>query len=563
MDKKVKFAEYQQRLDTLVEKTSNLLQKTGNEDLAKRLKDELDKDSERTDLRLAFVGQYSAGKSTIISALTGNKDIKIDANVATDSVSEYRWNNIILMDTPGILAGKVEAHDERTKEALSQCDLIFYVLTSQLFDDVVFNNFVDLAFNQHFANKMFIVVNKMGMEAGDYDLLVDTYQNSLRSTFEERGYNLSQFPIAFIDANDYITGEEEHDDEFVQLSHFEQFIDMLNLFVQDKGVIKKRFDTPVRNLQVYTKEIEATNIDPAMGTFYRQFCEKLNNSQRDTKRDVQGELYSFVNNAMGQVINLSHSIGHIPQAEWEAQQHLLDTELTNLINTTSNEIEAKINLNYETLLNEVEEFSKKDAVIAYNNQLEIKSQSPNLSIEEKKGIAFQQKTMELLKNGGEWVTKLAPGVKEIGSGISSASGSALHKGVYSVGKFFGHNFKPWQAVRWSSNIAKFAKFGIPVVTTGFDIWMQMRDARAEDRRLAEIKGAKSQFITNYQTEIDKIKRQFEHYLGEVLQNYIDKRNEINASIDEIHRVTLRNDQISNEIKELEGEYADFIEIIDE
>ena len=64
----------------------------------------------------------------------------IDANIATDKATEYRWNNIILMDTPGILAGKVEAHDERTKAALKECDLIFYVLTSQLFDDVVFNN---------------------------------------------------------------------------------------------------------------------------------------------------------------------------------------------------------------------------------------------------------------------------------------------------------------------------------------------------------------------------------------------------------------------------------------
>ena len=31
------------------------------------------------------------------------------------------------MDTPGILAGKTEAHDISTKEALSNCDLIFYV----------------------------------------------------------------------------------------------------------------------------------------------------------------------------------------------------------------------------------------------------------------------------------------------------------------------------------------------------------------------------------------------------------------------------------------------------
>ena len=52
------------------------------------------------------MGQYSSGKSNIISALTGRKDIKIDANVATDIVSEYLWNNIVLMDTPGILAGR-------------------------------------------------------------------------------------------------------------------------------------------------------------------------------------------------------------------------------------------------------------------------------------------------------------------------------------------------------------------------------------------------------------------------------------------------------------------------
>ena len=36
-------------------------------------------------------------------------------------------------------------------------------------------------------------------------------------------------------------------------------------------------------------------------------------------------------------------------------------------------------------------------------------------------------------------------------------------------KFFGKNFKPWEAVRWASNIAKFDKFGIPIITGGLDI----------------------------------------------------------------------------------------------
>ena len=168
MNKTINYAKYQQRLDQLILKTKNLLAKTANSELAKKMDAELQEVSERKDLRLAFVGQYSSGKSTIISALTGNKDITIDANIATDKVTEYRWNNIVLMDTPGILAGKVEEHDERTKAALKECDLIFYVLTSQLFDDVVFNNFIDLAYNQHLADKMFIVVNKMNMEYGDY-----------------------------------------------------------------------------------------------------------------------------------------------------------------------------------------------------------------------------------------------------------------------------------------------------------------------------------------------------------------------------------------------------------
>ena len=95
----------------LREKTEKLLLGTDNENLVIKMSEELTTSDERKELRLAFVGQYSSGKSTIISALTGRKDIKIDANVATDIVSEYRWNNIVLMDTPGILWPKFEKEE--------------------------------------------------------------------------------------------------------------------------------------------------------------------------------------------------------------------------------------------------------------------------------------------------------------------------------------------------------------------------------------------------------------------------------------------------------------------
>lgn len=563
MAKSINYAVCQQKLQSLKEKTERLLRETSNEELANKMNSELEEINERKDLRLAFVGQYSSGKSTIISALTGRKDIVIDANVATDVVSEYRWNNVVLMDTPGILAGKVESHDQRTKDALKECDLIFYVLTSQLFDDVVFNNFIDLAYNQHFADKMFLVVNKMGMEAGNFDNLVENYTSSLEKIFTERGYDINDFPIAFIDASDYIDGRAENDEEFVRLSNFEHFIDMLNSFVSAKGVIKKQFDTPVRILHSYLKNIEVSSIDETLADFYTQFVRKLSHSQTILKRDVYQQLSSLNSAAMTEVMKLSSDIGQLDEAEWKTKQSQMDEKLKALINDTSEKIECVVNQNFNDLMAEVDDFSSKDSLVQYERLLDEKINSPNISIEEKRSLHVQKRSLEFLKKGGSAVGNMAPNVNSIFSGVSSASGSSLHGIVLNVGHFFGKSFKPWEAVRWASNIAKVAKFGIPVVTAGIDIWMQFREDRQENKRLAQVKDSRNIFITEYQSEINRIKGEFEKYLYSVLDNYSQKRNEVNNCMDELIEASKRNDRLSNDISCLETQYDDFINEIDE
>jgi tRNA U34 5-carboxymethylaminomethyl modifying GTPase MnmE/TrmE len=563
MDETINYAKYQQRLEQLILKTKQLLAQTDNSDLAQKMDAELQEVSERKELRLAFVGQYSSGKSTIISALTGNKDILIDANIATDKTIEYRWNNITLMDTPGILAGKVEEHDERTKAALKECDLIFYVLTSQLFDDVIFNNFIDLAYNQHLADKMFIVVNKMNMEYGDYAQLVQNYTASLHNTFKERGYDFSAFPIAFIDANDYLEGVKDGDDEFIQVSNFEKFINDLNSFVSSKGLIKKQFDTPVRVLQSYAKDIAISEVDQNLAEFYRQFEQRLSISEKELKRDVSNVLYSFETDAMTKVSALSSGIGSLGEAEWKVQQEELNRALQQSINTTSTKIEKVVEQNYADLLKEVEDFGYRDTLAKYISSIDAKLNSPNISIEERNNLNSQKRALDWLKSGATKIGDMAPGVNGVFGGISNASGSQLHNIVLNVGHFFGKSFRPWEAVRWASNIAKVAKFGIPVVTAGIDIWMQLREEKKENERLQQIKESKNQFITGYQGELNKVKGQFEDYLNTVLKNYRDKRNDVNKSKDEIIRASKRNDAINKSINELEGEYVDFIEMIEE
>ncbi len=560
MDKQINYAKYQMRLMALEDKTRKLLQETGNDSLAQKMVNEIADADERKDLRLAFVGQYNAGKSTIIAALTGRKDIKIDSNVATGKVSEYKWHDIVLMDTPGILAGKTESHDEATKAALKECDLIFYTLTSQLFDDVLFNNFIDLAYNQHFADKMFIVINKMGMESGEFDQLANNYTISLERIFKERGYDISDFPIAFIDAADYLEGNEDDDEEFVRLSNFEDFIDKLNLFVAQKGVIKKRFDTPIRILQSYLKDIAVAAVDKELSNFYSQYEAKLSNSMRDMKRDVANELSAFDSKAMGEVIELSNGIGYMDENQWTRKQENLNKSLLTLIQTTSLNIEGAINQNYQNLLQEVGEFGEKDSLNKYEKNINAKLNSPSISIEERKSLETQKRGLCLLKEGASSIGKMS-NVTSFSGGISQASGSQLHSVVTQIGHFFGKKFGPWQATRWAANIGKFAKFGIPVITVGIDIWIQCREEKKENQRMNQIKASKEQFVTAYQGEVNKIKNQFETYLRNVLQNYINKRDEINRSKDELISTSKRNEQISKSIKELDGEYVDFIEIV--
>lgn len=80
-------------------KFNDLLVRADKTELAairEKLHEELDKHRQQGFLTVAFVGQYSAGKSTIISALTGRRDLRIGADITTDKTASYDWNRIIV-----------------------------------------------------------------------------------------------------------------------------------------------------------------------------------------------------------------------------------------------------------------------------------------------------------------------------------------------------------------------------------------------------------------------------------------------------------------------------------
>ena len=55
-------------------------------------------------IKLVFVGQYSAGKSSIIKMISGI-ETEIGAGITTQESHVYKWNDLEIIDTPGIETG--------------------------------------------------------------------------------------------------------------------------------------------------------------------------------------------------------------------------------------------------------------------------------------------------------------------------------------------------------------------------------------------------------------------------------------------------------------------------
>lgn len=116
-------------------------------------------------LSLAFAGQYSAGKSTLISALTKQDDIAIGAGITTEETHRYQWNGVVIIDTPGIHTSVRPDHDATAYDAIAGADLLVFVITNELFDDHIAGYYRRLTVDHDKGHESILVVNKMGRHA--------------------------------------------------------------------------------------------------------------------------------------------------------------------------------------------------------------------------------------------------------------------------------------------------------------------------------------------------------------------------------------------------------------
>jgi len=470
-----------------------------------KLRDEMKEYRQQGALTVAFVGQYSAGKSTIISALTGRRDIHIDADIATDQVTDYDWNNIKIIDTPGLFTDRKD-HDDITYEAIAKADLLVFCLTHMLFDTLTVENFKKLAYDQGYRWKMMLAINKMSAAAGDEAQKIASYCHSLAAALKPHGLN--EFPICFIDAKDYCEGIDDDDEFLTDISRFDTFITALNQFVRQRSHLAS-FDTPIRIVLSCMDEAQigfARNSDEDI-TFLEvlsRLSRRINKDRERLRTKIRNINLKMSAAIVAEGTKLASTLG---EASFEQRNQEAEENVRKHYERAGQELETVIEQAIQSIQSEVEAEMQSDLTQAFIAQLNCDRQI-QVETTQKGGNPQQikQQVASLVQIAEKAGVKITASATRNIMGTAQTSerflrsmdvaGSSLHQGVLQAGKAIGFKFKPWQAVGIAKNIGNAAKFlgpALAVVSIGLEAHTMYQEQQQEAEMAAVRNDITSQF----------------------------------------------------------------------
>lgn len=180
--------------------------------------------AEEDPIRIAFVGPYNGGKSSLIAALTRDLTIARSGKPESYDARRYRWQDgIELVDLPGWFSG-FNDHDNHADEELRRsADLVAFVLTVELGDERIVDAIDRVLGTLGFADRSVVVVNKSLSEDSDPDIIREEVVRRLGRHDAVPVYNTDA--QSFLDT---ISGEFDFDDESVQILTESSGIDELS-----------------------------------------------------------------------------------------------------------------------------------------------------------------------------------------------------------------------------------------------------------------------------------------------------------------------------------------------
>ncbi|MFM2060928.1 MAG: hypothetical protein RLZZ507_598 [Cyanobacteriota bacterium] len=563
--RKIQAAEVVNHLNNCYKNLNQLLLQGDNQELLQirqKMINELEDYRKDGILSVAFVGQYSAGKSTIISAITGQRDIKIDADIATDETSNYYWEGINLIDTPGLFTERKD-HDAITYDAIHKADLLVFCLTSMLFDSITIENFKKLAYEKGYRWKMMLVVNKMSDEAGDDEQKIINYSKSLAEALKP--YEIDEFTLCFIDAKDYCEGIDTDDDFLIEISRFDSFTDSLNNFVDSRRSLA-RLDTPVRIVLSGINDAQiCISRDNNEDTAFFEILKRLSRTVNQERERLRNKVKNIALNLFSAVTNEGTILASVLGDEnFEICNQQTEINVRTHYEKATNDMEYCINDAFYSIQKEIESVFNSDLVKTFVNRLqfqyEVYAENSDDGIDLKNIVGQIEELSKIGEKIGinpfrnNW-TNTYQGEGFLRS--MDVAGSQLHYSVRSVGEFLGYNFRPWEAVNLAKDIGNsFMIIGNVVAGLGVlaEIYQLYKESKAEKKLSDARLNITSQFIKMGESLKEQINEQLAEIeiqlYGEIENQIAEARRKQEESITSANKGMQKLTQIRHELESI-------------
>ena len=433
--------------------------------------EEVDKGGEFT---VAFVGEYSSGKTTLINLLTSTHR-QTGTDVTTDEPYKMRWNNVWVIDTPGLGSGRLE-HDKKTEEWLAAADLLVYVVTPDLFGSGSGARFMQMLDKYKRAHEMMIVVNMIDKEGND----ISVYREELQVALGHRP--LDNYYPTFMSARykEQSLDESQPAERRVRLSQrsrFDTFLENLNAFVLDRRE-RASLTTPLTRLQVLMQKVRFNteyDKEEALLNLRMSAFEKALREVKHAYADLKEEMGDVASATSGTIFD---ALGNPPSdfeafcnGQLESFNKRRDDCITRLADSMDSTLELLQSENQEIDVSPLAQEVKIH--IEGSDDLKDLFESfvpPTAAAGHKDTMAeLKASIQELSRVSGKDIPKEWSGVLGSSTIFEAASklvGKVDRNVVLKVGHILGHKFPPWGAVKLA---AKFAK-AVPLLNVAGAAW---------------------------------------------------------------------------------------------
>lgn len=538
------------------------IDKIDNQELVNFLNDfkqTIDNSLNKSKLNIAFVGQYSSGKSSIIKAMTGNQDIKTGQDIVTDDTTSYPWHDVNLVDTPGIYAGRAD-HDLKALDYINKADLLVYTVTIKGFEDNIGKNFRKLAFEENKIDKMMLVLNKSSLEP------ISNRDNWLKNPMKViEPATLKELKTTCIDVEQFLRANLEEDEtrraKRIQKSNFISFIENLNEFIKEKGLLGQLI-APLNIIETFLKN--SISILQTSDEYSKKVLELLRRKETiilKTKDKIDLQIMLKLRNMKSDIKTRGFASAD------KLNFNLDETSLNSIIEEVNQEIEEICDRTTKEI-----EILWEDSILRMNDQLiqliesdlykSLKSEIEaeiDMNIEEYDSASIISGTIDngklnprlkrlpnILTNISRWVDSFTRGT--IGGRVltsSPVSGSTAHQFVKYAGKFFNIKFRPYGAINVVSNLSTAGKaLGLASLVLGpvLAAFEEYNETKAKELLMQKKKEVRDNFNITSQQIFDDLKNTKDKKISEIFDIQLDEISKERETLSD------KNELYDNEVK---------------